>query len=189
MSEPRFVGLAARGLLTLPTRQALESRLALPSSTEPKALSPEAFAILIAVCERLRPPYNRPTALEIALGVDARIGNDSDGWRYDALPPDVEAHERGLRALDAEAKVVFGRPFADLDDRADDLIRKAQKGEVSAPEWEGVPPVRFFEELLAGMAVYVYSRPWAQDAMGYVGYADVRGWRAIGPDEMEDWEL
>ena len=189
MPEPRFVGLAARGLLTLPTRQALESRLPLPTSTEPKSLSPEAFATLVAVCERLRPPYERPTALEIALGVDARIAEESDGWRYDALPPDVEAHERGLRALDAEARAVYGCPFAELDDRADDLIRKAQKGETVAKEWQGVPSVRFFEELLAGVAVYVYSRPWAQDAMGYVGYADVRGWRAIGPDEREDWEL
>lgn len=190
MGSPRFLDLAEKNLLSRPTLEALASRLPEPSSSVPKALSREAFATLVAVCELLRPPYERPTALEIALGLDARVFGESDGWRYDALPPDAEAYERGLGALDAEACALEGKGFSALgSEEASRLIRLAQKGETTAPEWEGVPPMRFFEELLAGLAVFVYSRPWAQDAIGYVGYADARGWRQIGPNEREDWEL
>lgn len=166
--------------------RALSERLPEPDSDAETNLSLEAFTTLVALCERLRPPYERPSAREIALGLDKWLVDEDDGWRYDALPPDLEAVERGMRALDIEA----GLPFAYLSsEAADALIRRLQKERSPSEVWNGVPPARLFEEILGHLAIFVYSRPWAQDAIGYVGYADGRGWHRIGPNEIEEWEL
>lgn len=184
--EPRFRHLARENLLTPPTLAALESREAALEG-EPRFLVPEAFATLVSLVDRLRPPYDRPTAREIALRIDALLAEGrSDGWRYDAMPPDGEAHAMGLAALEAEARATGAPCFAELDD-PDALIRHLQKGETRIG-W-GAPPRRFFEELLAEVATFAYSQPEAQDAIGYDGYADAKGWShiAIG-DAKEPWE-
>lgn len=173
-SEPRFRRLAREGLVTLPTLRALERRE--PAfEGEPRTLAPEPFATLVALVDRLRPPYPRPTAREIALRIDRRLTDGTgDGWRYDALPPDPEAYAKGLAALAQEGP---------LDDG---LIRRLQRGETTA-EWP-VSPVRFLQDLLSEVVTYAYSQPEVQDAIGYVGYADAKGWHDIGLGQKEEWE-
>lgn len=174
-TEPRFRQLARENLLTPPTLAALVAREAAPDG-EPRFLAPGAFATLVTLCNVLRPPYDRPTAREIALRIDGGLADGrSDGWRYDEMPPDGEAHAQGLAALAAEGPL------------NDDLIGRLQRGETRT-EWP-VPPKRFLEDVLAEVVTFAYSQPEAQDAIGYDGYADARGWShlRIG-DSKEPWE-
>ena len=172
--EPRFRQLAREGLVTGPTLAVLEKREPIVEG-EPRALDAEAFATLVALVERLRPPYPRPTAREIALRIDGGLAaGKSDGWRYATMPPDADAHRMGLAALAQEGP---------LDD---DLIRRLQRGETRT-EWP-LPSTRFLEEVLAEVVTHAYSQPEVQDAIGYVGYADAKGWHRIQIDEKEGWQ-
>lgn len=177
-APPELLDLIDRGLVRKPTADALLSRLAPLPDRGPIALSEAAFATLVALCARLRPHTFRPTAGEIALHIDERLGKGvGDGWRYDALPNDREAFEAGLRAIDAEAQG---------GEITDDLIRALQQGE-TRNAWP-FPAPRFLEDLLAEVVGLAYSHPSAQAAIDYVGYADAASWKAIGPGEREDWE-
>ena len=184
--EPRFRRLAREGLLTPQTLAVLERRDA-PFEGEPRLLAPEAFATLVALVERLRPPYDRPTAREIALRIDTGLAEGaSDGWRYDEMPPDGEALAKGLAALEAEARAGGAPSFAELDD-PDALIRALQRGETRIG-W-GVSSKRFMEDLLTGVVSHAYAHPTAQDAIGYVGYADAKGWDHLRIEDVrEPWE-
>ena len=187
-SPPSLFRLIADGLVSKPTTAALLPRLEPEATMRPSFLDAETFAILVALCARLRPRTFRPTALELALRIDARLqGGKTDGWRYDALPPDGDAYARGLRALDAEAVARYGARFADLDGAsADAMIMALQRGECRAA-WD-VPPIRFLEDALAEVVALAYAQPCAQAAIGYVGYADAKGWTRVGLNGREDWE-
>lgn len=173
-------------MLTPPTFAVLQKREE-GITGEPRHFASEAFATFVALIERLKPLIERPTAREIALQIDARLAERrSDGWRYDTMPPDGEAYVIGVLALEAEARAAGGRAFAEMDD-PDALIRALQKGETRL-QW-GVPPKRFLEDLLAEVVSHAYAQPEAQDAIGYDGYADAKGWSHIGiGDAREPWE-
>ena len=179
-APPDLLALIQRGLVRKPTADVLLARLESVPDRKPAALSEAAFATLVALCARLRPHTFRPTAQEIALGIDDRLAaGKGDGWRYDALPGDREAFETGLRAFDAETKGLDGETM-------DDVIRALQKGETRT-EWP-FSASRFLEDVLAEVVGLAYSHPSVQSAIDYVGYADAAGWKAIGPNEREAWE-
>ena len=186
-APPSLLRLIDEGLVSKPTADALLSRLE-SAPAAPTFLDEGAFGLLVALCARLRPRTPRPTARELALCIDARLGSGkTDGWRYDALPPDGEACARGLRALDAEAAARYGRGFAALDgDSADAIVGATQRGETRT-SWD-VVPARFIEDRLAEVVALAYAHPSAQEAIGYVGYADAKGWTRIGLNGREEWE-
>ena len=185
---PSLFRLIADGLVSKPTAAALLPRLEPAPTTHSAFFEEETFGILVALAARLRPRTFRPTALELALRIDARLQlGKTDGWRYDALPSDGDAYSRGLRALNAEAVARYETPLAELDGAsADTMIMALQRGETRAV-WD-VPPIRFLEDLLAEVVALAYAQPCAQAAIGYVGYADAKGWTRIGLNRREDWE-
>lgn len=173
-------------LVTPPTRAALRQRL--QHRPGPSVFfTTEQCATLAAVCAHLIPQPDPERRIDLAGRIDARLAaGDGDGWRYDALPPDGEAHRRGLEALDASAQTLGGAVFAALDEAAQDwLLGLAQRGELGGPDWDGLPCGRWFEELLAEATELYYAHPWAQSSIGYVGMADAQGWSAIGLDQLE----
>lgn len=188
-SSSRLSRLIAAALVTEPTAEVLKSRLDPPASIRPQFLDAETFVILVALCGRLRPKYPRPLALDLALSIDDRIAHGvGDGWRYDEMPPDRVAMIGGLRSLDAEARKTRGQAFSALPgEEADELLCSVRAGDVSA-DWGGISPARFFEELLAETSTLCYAHPDVQEAIGYVGYADAKGWTRIGLNEREPWE-
>ena len=173
-------------LVTPPTRAALRARLD-GRTTPPTFLSPELFAVLQAVCARLAPQPKPDRQVDLAGLVDARLATGpGDGWRYDALPADGEAYRLGLLALNQAAQTLGGSSFAALDGADQDrLIERCQRGELGDASWAGEPCALWFEELLAEVAEHYYAHPFAQDAIGYAGMADARGWTAVGLDQRE----
>jgi len=177
-------------LVTPPTRAALTERLNKAPIAVPRFFDEATFATLRAVCARLIPQPDRAQPIDLAGPIDGRLAQgEGDGWRYDQMPPDGEAHRRGLQALDEDARLLCDANFAELDDRRqDEMLLLVQRDEVSGGLWETMQASRFFEELLAGATESYYSHPLAQEEIGYVGMADAHGWQAIGLNELEPRE-
>jgi len=177
-------------LVTPPTREVLQSRLAPSEATTPRFFDAHAFATLRAACDRLIPQPDRTLPIDLAGAIDERLASGkSDGWRYANMPPDGEAHRRGLHGLDETAQARFGTDFAVLDAGAqDEVLRVVQSGEAQGDTWATLPAQRFFEELLAELVECYYSDPLSQEEIGYVGMADAHGWQTIGLNRLEPWE-
>jgi hypothetical protein len=180
-------------MVTPQTRAALLERLEEKMKVVPRFFDEAAFATLRAVCARLIPQTECAAAqspVDLAGAIDERLAKGvGDGWRYDAMPPDGEAHRRGLIGLNESARMKFGSDFSGLEgERQDEVLSLVQRGEVRGGMWETTPAERFFEELLAGATESYYSHPLAQEEIGYVGMADAHGWQSIGLDQLETWE-
>jgi hypothetical protein len=175
--------------VTPQTRRALEERLhAKPLS--PRFFDDHAIATLRAASERLIPQPDRPTPIDLAAAVDDRLArNVGKGWRYASMPQDREAYILGLRGIDECAQAMHGSPFvAVAGEHQDEVLRTVQNGTAIGEAWTLVPSALFFEELLAELVESYYSHPVAQEEIGYVGFADARGWQQIGLDQLEPHE-
>lgn len=173
------------------TRAALSQRLA--ETTQPYApqlLAPETFQLLEAVAARLFPQPDRPQPIPLAPAIDRRLAQGgSDGWRYDALPPDREAYRLGLGGIDQLAQALFQKGFLELGaEQQDEVLRSLAGGNPPGAAWQEVPADRFFEEMLAELTETYYAHPWAQDEIGYTGYADLPRWERIGLNEKDPRE-
>ncbi len=178
--------LLRTGAVTLPTRKALEERLAAPPVTVPRFLDAAGFATLQAVCARLLPGAD----IDVAGPIDARLADGAgDGWRYDALPPDGEAYRAGMAGFDQAAQALFGQGFTRLPaEDQDKVVQAVQDGSPPGAAWQRLLAARFFEELLAEATEVHFAHPLAQESIGYVGMADALGWHRIGLNEREDRE-
>lgn len=185
---------AVRALLntdhvTNATRRVLTERLiALPR--QPEFFSADEFALLQAICNRLIPQDDRPEPIDMAGGIDERLGqNKTNGWRYNTMPADGDAYKRGLTGMEESAMALFQLSFGQLSgSQQDRLIRLIQTGNAPGDTWRTLASDRFFEELLAEASENYYSHPLAQEEIGYVGIADLPAWQRIGLDQLEDRE-
>lgn len=193
-AERRVRSLLASDAVSPATRLVLTARLDALARTPiavGAVLTVEQVATLRAVIDRLVPQDDRIRRVDIVAAIDARLASGrTDGWRYGTLPPDVTAIGRGLTGLDEAAWLRHALDFTDLtSSRQDALLRLVQNGTVPGETWRTLPPRLWFEELLAEACEIFYADPLAQDEIGYVGYADLPGWDAIGLDQHDAREL
>ncbi|GAA4501056.1 hypothetical protein GCM10023172_22320 [Hymenobacter ginsengisoli] len=173
------------------TRAALTQRLAdTGAAYTPQFLAPEAYGLLEAVAARLFPQPERPVPIPLAPAIDQRLAEGrADGWRYDALPPDREAYRLGLGGVQEIARALFNADFERLTTSQQDEVVQALAGpNPPGTTWQTLNAGRFFEELLAELTETYYAHPWAQDEIGYTGYADLPAWTRIGLNEKEPRE-
>lgn len=168
-------------LVTPATGLALRRRLDPPDdSATGSGLSADQFAVLSQIAARLLPQTDRAMPIDCAGEFDRRLraGMIGDGWRYADLPPDADAHSRGLALVDQTSQARFGCRFGEASaDEQDDLLRDVQFGRVA---WPAFSAVHWFEELLAALVDVYYAHPVALDEIGYAGMADARGWQDVG---------
>jgi len=176
-------------LVTAATRAALEARLD-TAPYEPQFFDGTTYELLRAVVARLFPQPERAEPIELARAIDKRLANgESDGWRYDALPPDREAYRLGLGGINESAQLLFNVPFLAAQPAQQDAVLSAvQKQEAPGKMWEILPAKLFFEELLAELTENYYAHPLAQEEIGYVGMADVPGWHHLGLNNLDPRE-
>jgi choline dehydrogenase-like flavoprotein len=177
--------------VTPATRAVLNARLEPPAQeAKPRFFSDHDFYTLTAALTRLFAEPEHPTAGEMALAIDARLaGGKSDGWRYDALPPDTDAARLGLQGLDQSALALSQAEFVALTATQQDAVLTAvQAGHAPGEIWQTLPGSLYFEDLLAEAAVCYYSHPLAQEEIGYVGMADGQGWTRTKMNDLEPWE-
>lgn len=177
-------------LVTPRTRAVLAARLEAPREPQPRVLGNAEYATLRAACGRLIPQDERAKPIDLAGEIERRLARgESKGWRYDVMPPDLDAFRHGLRGVDESARAMFGAPFAALENGSqEEVLRAVQRGEAPGVTWNDLPASRFFEELLAETVEIYYSHPLAYDEIGYVGYADARGWQAVGLNRLAPHE-
>lgn len=181
--------LIGSGRVTASTRNALEARLEGDPVTNPRFFDLSAFALLHEVCGRLVGADGDP-AVDIAGSIDARLADGrGDGWRYDTMPADGDAYRRGLAGIEETARAMGGQPFVSLDTSVQEKVLEAvQRGDGPGSAWQNLPAARFFEELLTEAAEIYFAHPRVQERIGYLGFADVLGWHALGLDEAEQPE-
>lgn len=171
------------------TRAVVARRLAI--GPEPQFFSADEFETVAAIAARIVPqPASRPP-VPIAALVDRKLRDGmSDGYRLAGMPQQKEAWRSGLRALDAEAHAAFGERFCRLADSDQDLLlRRAEAGELTAPEWGSMRCNDFFKHrLLHDVVLAYYSHPTAWSEIGWGGPASPRGYVRLDYNARDPWE-
>jgi hypothetical protein len=172
------------------TRKVVDKRLNHPPPR--RFFDEHEWAILQVVCDRIIPQPGSPEdKVPIANFIDQKMAeNQGDGFRRAGQPTMQEMWRRGLRAIDAEARLRFQAPFLELaGGRQDDVLRMVQNEDARAPEWAGVPPESFFKgRVLHDIVTYYYGSPRGWDEMGFGGPASPRGYVRMGFDRHDPWD-
>ena len=149
--------------------------------------SPEEEPTARALVDRLLAQDDDPKipVLEV---IDLRLlEHQGDGYRYEDLPEDGEAWRRSVAGLDADARAAYGQPFWDVTASAQmQIIEEVRKVE---GDWHGMPASRVFSLWLRYACSAFYSHPWAFNEIGYGGPAYPRGYKNLGLDRRENWEV
>ena len=190
----RFPGYDVLAKRTTPswnaqTRRVVDQRLAVPR--EPRFFSADEFRTLDAIAARVTPqPAHRPPVPVAALVDDKLMRGRHDGYRAAGMPREPEAWQRGLRAIDAEARTLHGAAFHALDRaRQDALLQRVEAGDVHHEAWGRMPPATFFKQRLLPDIVHAYwSHPTAWSEIGWGGPASPRGYVRMGYDRRDPWE-
>jgi hypothetical protein len=192
--SPRYPGYDVEAKRDTPswnqaTREAIDRRLAVRRM--PRFFSPDEWTTLQAICDRIMPqPSHRPKA-PLAAYVDHKMAeNIGDGYRYAILPQQGEAWRCGLRAIDDAARTAFGGAFHTLlPERQDEVLRRAQSGELSGPAWGDMPSTAFFaHRLLPDITHAYYGLPVAWSEIGFGGPASPRGYVRMALNRRDPWE-
>lgn len=121
--------------------------------------------------------------------IDARLAEaETDGWHYADMPQDGPAWRQTLRGLDTDAHASYGRGFADLawTDQAQ-VIQAVQ--DLGDEQWHGMTAARVWSLWTRYAATAFYAHPWAWNEIGFGGPAYPRGYKNLGLDRREEWEV
>ena len=196
-----YPALIASSRVSAVTREALIARGRPDLPAAPLALSPHQLTTLQAVVDRVLPQSDGPH-IDIAGRIDAMLAEGAgDGWRFAALPPDVEAYRLALGTIDAVAGVRHGRRFAALDHATRDLLlQDVARGSLEDPAATQAPrldPAQmrlWFEDVCADATRLYVSHPATMARLGYsgIGYGGdqprLSGYREVGIGTREPWE-
>ena len=190
---PGYSTLSQRAYWDAATRAEIENRV---YNIPPiRFFSEDELPIITAVCERIIPQDDRQPDRRISVVnyIDERLfKNEINGYRYEDMPPDREAHRLGLQAIDQTARALHGSEFADLRALEQDLILKSiHDGEKLAAHeiWARMSIDRYWQLLVGDCVTAYYSHPWAWDEIGYGGPAYPRAYMRIEGGMPEPWEV
>ena len=112
--------------------------------------------------------------------VDRRLAEGiTDGWRYDDMPPDEGAWHRSLAELARHSFSAMSRDDRHL------LLESIRTGS----EFAGMPAPRLWDMWIRYACVAYYSHPSAWNEIGFGGPAYPRGYKNLGLDRREPWEV
>lgn len=120
--------------------------------------------------------------------VDARLAEqETDGWHYASMPEDGRAWRRSLAALDDEARTQHGCRFHEAGwAEQTELLREVQHAQ---GDWHGLPASALWSLWTRYACTAFYSHPWAWEEIGYAGPAYPRGYKNLGVDAREPFEV
>jgi hypothetical protein len=155
----------------------------------------EEAQLLAAVCERILPQDDRDELHKIPIVnfIDERLHQDRlDGYRFEGMPPDQEAHRLGLRAIAEVAQHMFQRAFVELGATDQELVLETlHDGQPPAGRaiWARMPVSRYWLLLVQDVVGVYYAHPFAWDEVGFGGPAYPRGYMRLENGEPEPWEV
>ena len=123
--------------------------------------------------------------------VDARLAEAiTDGWRYEDMPEDGAAFRMTFALLDEDAVRRCGAKFHELSwDRQAELVQAVQDLSDHGEQWHGLPAKHVWSLWTRYACAAFYSHPWAWNEIGFGGPAYPRGYKNLGPDKREPWEV
>ena len=121
--------------------------------------------------------------------IDARLAEEqTDGWHYADMPEDGQAWCDSLHTLDEDAEERFGEGFPELDwARQAELVDAVRQA--GDADWHGMPAARVWSLWTRYAASAFYAHPWAWNEIGFGGPAYPRGYKNLGLDRREPWEV
>jgi hypothetical protein len=139
--------------------------------------------------ERRHIPAPGETTVDLARMVDTRLAeNQTDGWHYDTMPRDSQAWRASLEAINEDAHEHFGDDFAEctLDQQRELLEAVRTWGD---DRWHGLPPAQVWSLWTRYAATAFYSHPAVWNEIGFGGPAYPRGYKNLGVDKREPFEV
>ncbi len=120
--------------------------------------------------------------------VDTRLAErQTDGWHYADMPPDGQAWRDSLAGLDEDAMTRCGRTFAAADDADQAAILDAVQR--ADGQWHGFVASQIWSLWTRYACTAFYSHPSAWNEIGFAGPAYPRGYKNIGVDRREPFEV
>jgi len=157
--------------------------------------SPAEAKLMAAVLARVLPQDDRDEEHRIPIlnYLDERLfENRGEGYRYESMPPDREAHRLGLTGIDAAARALHKKPFLECSPREQELVLAGlHDGKAAGGEdvWRRMPAHRYFLFLLKDACEAYYAHPYAWDEIGFGGPAYPRGYFRLEHGLPEPWEV
>lgn len=151
--------------------------------------------LMRAVCDRLLPQDDRDEAHRIPIVnyIDERLySRRIDGYRFEDMPPDHEAHRLGLQAIDAIARHMYNIPFIELGAKEQDsVLQTIHDAQPPAADdiWQKMPVHRFWLLIMQDVLDAYYAHPYAWDEVGFGGPAYPRGYMRLEHGKPEPWEV
>jgi hypothetical protein len=121
--------------------------------------------------------------------VDARLAaGETDGWRYGDMPEDGQAWRDSLAFLDGDAYERGGTAFADAPEEDQlKLIQAVQ--DLASANWHGLNAAHVWSLWTRYACTALYAHPLAWNEIGFSGPAYPRGYKNIGVDKREPFEV
>jgi hypothetical protein len=142
--------------------------------------------IATALCDLLLAQDREPKIPVVAL-LDTRLAaGETDGWHFDDMPEDGEAWRRTLAFLNIDARDRHGQPFARLGRHQQAKVVQAVS---DAEVWHGLPGKQVWSLWTRYACTAFYSHPWSWNEIGFSGPAYPRGYKNLGLDGSEPWEV
>jgi catechol 2,3-dioxygenase-like lactoylglutathione lyase family enzyme len=155
----------------------------------------EEAHLLKAVCDHILPQDDRDFAHRIPIVpfIDKRLhDNRTDGFRFEDMPPDREAHRLGIKAINQMARELFSRDFLELSWLGQEellLLIHDANSKAAQNVWKRLPVDRYWAMLVQDCVEVYYAHPWTWDEIGYGGPAYPRAYMRLERGEPEPWEV
>ena len=141
-----------------------------------------------ALFDRLLDQHPGERRVPVTAMVDARLAEkETDGWHYDSMADDWVVWKTSLAALDAEAHARHGRVFAACGE--DDQVALLADVKDGDGDWRGFHRARIWSLWTRYACTAFYSHPAAWDEIGFAGPAYPRGYKNLGVDRREPFEV
>ena len=164
------------------------SRLRIPQ--ELSFFTPEEEAAATALCDQLVGQRgDDPDRIPVVVLIDTRLARmETDGWRYADMPEDTQAWRDTLRYLDEDATAKFSRRFAECADGDQRTLIQAVQ-DAGSGDWHGLNAGHVWSLWTRYACTAFYSHPKVWDEIGFSGPAYPRGYKNIGVDRREPFEV
>ena len=188
--QGRFPGFAAmRQAAHWDEVTALTIRSRVGSPPQPRFFTAAEQATARALVGQLLDQPHDGLGVPVMEMIDARLaGGQTDGWRYDDMPEDGQAWRDTLAHLDKDAKERSGTGFADCDTRDQAAVVQAVQ-DLGSRDWHGLPADHVWSLWTRYACTALYAHPAAWDEIGFSGPAYPRGYKNLGVDAREPFEV
>ena len=190
---PGFHTLSQQSFWDEATRRVVRDRMEkLPPI---RFFTPEEAQVMTAVCNRLLPQDDRDDEHKIPIinYIDDRLYKKRiSGYRFDDMPPDDEAYQLGIQAIEEIAQHLHHKSFTDLGPKEQDevLLTIQQHQPLAGHEiWQKMSIQHFWLLMLQDVVEVYYAHPYAWDEIGFGGPAYPRGYMRLERGEPEPWEV